>query len=422
MLIYFESYLIMFLEVTTLYLITGSIYDIPVQRSFRRFLLCILVQLVNCLLCNVALVSSSFVINTICLYLIMFIIYKKGFCNTFYAFILGYCIIVILQTLLTPLFLLVPDSNYSPHIMVVLTFAVFLIGIVIYLFIPLHSLYDKINELNITVKVVLVNSFIIGLILVFCYKFSANRFMESYAIISIFVLITIFVNIELFISNNELLRQQRQLKAYADYIPIIDELITQIRCTQHDHNNHIQAIQSLPLTCSDYSSLANAIMEQTSLMSRSVYSLDLLKLNLKLVAGFLINKCSYARTLNKELEIEIQQYTLTTLMPEYELIDVLGILTDNAIEATPTGGKALLTLNSEKNQLIVKTKNVGPLIDSELCNAMFSNGYTTKVNDISSHGIGLSKLKNLVDHYHGRVIVGNEETDGIQYIIFSVNV
>lgn len=236
------------------------------------------------------------------------------------------------------------------------------------------------------------------------------------------IILIIFVNSELFISKHKFQQQQLQLKAYMDYVPIIDDLITHIREKQHDHNNHIQSMQMLPLTNKDYESLSTALLSQTKYMIDSNYLSDLLHLNLKLVCGFLISKCSEAISEEKQLKIDIKDFNLQTTVPEYELIDIIGILIDNSMEATNVGGTFTLSIRSLPNKVTIITKNIGPIVNAEFCKSIFRNGYSTKTIEGNNRGIGLYKLKKMLDHYGGEIELNNEFDNEQTYILFEVTV
>lgn len=61
---------------------------------------------------------------------------------------------------------------------------------------------------------------------------------------------------------------------------------------------------------------------------------DLLKINLSVVAGFVYSKITEAQKDQKELVVQVASRDLKSRMPEYELIRIIGILIDNALEST----------------------------------------------------------------------------------------
>ena len=296
------------------------------------------------------------------------------------------------------------------------------ITIIICRFIPLARIYSFLVLKDSVLKILIVNSYIIIIAIVLYYKINSPDFIHSFIFIGIILVLIIFVNSEMFMSKYKYQQQQLQLKAYIDYLPIINDLITHIREEQHDHNNHIQSMQMLPLTNTDYESLSTALLSQTKYMIDSTYSSDLLKINLKLICGFLISKCSESIANGKQLKINIKDFKLQSIVPEYELIDIIGILIDNSIEATDVDGISLLSIGSSQNKINIRTQNIGPLVNDKFCNSAFKNGYSTKTSEGNNHGIGLYKLKKMIDHYDGKIELSNEFDNKHTYIVFEVDV
>jgi len=137
---------------------------------------------------------------------------------------------------------------------------------------------------------------------------------------------------------------------------------------------------------------------------------DLLKINLSVVAGFVYSKITEAQKDQKELVVQVASRDLKSRMPEYELIRIIGILIDNALESTAPFGTAYLYLDSRQNQIEIGTRNKGSVKTNEFRQNMFSPGYTTKTGDRHGHGYGLYNLKKLTDKYNGKIYLDRETT------------
>ncbi len=150
---------------------------------------------------------------------------------------------------------------------------------------------------------------------------------------------------------------------------------------------------------------------------------DLLKINLSVVAGFVYSKTTEAQKDQKdqkELVVQVASRDLKSRMPEYELIRIIGILIDNALESTAPFGTAYLYLDSRQNQIEIRTRNNGSVKTNEFRQNMFSPGYTTKTGDRHGHGYGLYNLKKLTDKYNGKIYLDTVNTDQGDYIQFDV--
>lgn len=285
---------------------------------------------------------------------------------------------------------------------------------------PFHKWYKAFQKADWFIKLILYNIFAFSIFFILAYKVPLHNLKQYLIAFFIGLLLFVSVNAELLISHFYIGKERKRLQAYDNYLPIIRELVSQVRERQHDHANNIQAMQMLPLSYKDYDSLSSALLRYADYLSEQPFSYELLKLNLTVVSGFLISKLAYAHSEDKQLQIQIKNYQLHTNVPEYQLIDIIGILVDNAIEATPPKETAYLILDSRDNHIMVQTKNIGLPLTEDLKNKMFSKGYTTKTKDSTSHGIGLHKLKKLVDSYHGTITLSNEQIDTCTYLCFKV--
>ena len=202
----------------------------------------------------------------------------------------------------------------------------------------------------------------------------------------------------------------------------MEQLIDQVRETQHAHNNSIQAIRMLPATCHDYETLSRELTDYTDYLISQNAPVALLKINMKMIAGFLYHKILRAEILKKKFELEIRNYCLKTNTPEYDLITMFGVLIDNAIEASNEGDTVYAVLDSRDNRVLFQIKNIGPKLTPEFSSKIFQKGYTTKKEAKKSHGIGLHQLKRMTDYYHGEILLYNETDAGHTWLCFSLTI
>lgn len=334
-----------------------------------------------------------------------------------YLIIIG-LVQTIIELALSTLYM--PDTIIM-KIMVCTTMLV--ITLAIYILAPLNKLYNLLNRQNFITKILIVNSTVIATIIAKYIKSSDNIYYINIFYILTAFLIIVIINILLISSRDKIDAQQKELDAYNAYMPIIDQLILEVRERQHNHDNHIQSIQMLPTVCHDYDEICAALSDYTSHMIAENNSSSLLKLNLKLVAGFLFSKCNYAKSCNKTLDIHVNNFQLNTSVPEYILIDLIGILTDNAIEATPEDGTAHLILNSIDNKITIKTSNPGPTVTPQFIDTISQTGYSTKhVTDGKLHGIGIPTLIKTINKYNGQLTIENEIIQDTTYICFQLEI
>lgn len=217
----------------------------------------------------------------------------------------------------------------------------------------------------------------------------------------------------------EKVRQRQQLQAYRTYLPIVEELLEEVRLKQHDYHNELQSIRALALTCEDLRELKERLLSESE-RAVSEPQLKLLKLNLHLLAGFLISRVRLADRQGKGFALELRSYVLESALKEYELIEYMGILIDNALEATDPEGTVYASLDSADGTIVFEIKNPGPKLTPLLCRQMFERGYTTRDSRAGERGLGLYKLSRFAERTGREIFLENEELEGVNYLVFRI--
>lgn len=100
---------------------------------------------------------------------------------------------------------------------------------------------------------------------------------------------------------------------------------------------------------------------------------DLLKINLSVVAGFVYSKITEAQKNQKELVVQVASRDLKSRMPEYELIRIIGILIDNALESTAPFGTAYLYPSKPTNSArICSHRDIPPKPETDMAKVTVS--------------------------------------------------
>lgn len=335
------------------------------------------------------------------------IIFKKNFSDSFILYIVSYILCCGIQLLIFAFLKPAKETLTSNIITCIASFATIAACLVIYRFVPVNKLYQMISNKSLVIKLVIINVFVLILGISLLSHNSSDVFLECFPVYFISLTLLVISFISIYNSQKEIVVKEKQLEMSKQYLPIVDDLITHVMIKQHDFDNHMQTIKMLPASCHDYESLTKELAGYTNYMQDYNSASSLLKLNLKLVAGFLFSKCKLADDIGRSFKIEILNYNISTQISEYELIDVIGILIDNSFEATNPNDSITLSIDSFDNKISIKTINPGEPISPKQKAEMFSKGYSTKKNnsDKPIRGIGLYKLKTIVDSYSGKIYV-----------------
>jgi hypothetical protein len=221
------------------------------------------------------------------------------------------------------------------------------IGLVLILnsFIPFSSIYIYIKEKNIAFRV------IISTIFLLYYGISIIWYIDM-TVISNALITLIMVTIFAVAINTILLREgflsriyQDKLVVYDTYLPIIDDIVEEFRKKQHDFHNHIQTLAVMSNGSADVEEYVDQIG------SDNIWN-DLLKLNNKIVLAFFYSKYIQAIDMGISVKYTIENYSFKSNYSNYQLVEIYGIIIDNAIEATSK-------YSDEKEMEIILSKKEG---------------------------------------------------------------
>ena len=267
---------------------------------------------------------------------------------------------------------------------------------------------------------ILINIAVIVTTSIIWQYYADNTIIDLILFLFLLSTILIFVNLELIINQRKLFRQKRSLKAYRKYIPVINDLIIEVRNKQKKHLEDLQHIEKIVEENDEYEKLSKALDAYSDELIAENVSSNLLKINYKLLAGVLFTMIHKAAKHNVTLDIRISAVNFSTSLYEYQLVELVEILVDNAVEATPNGTSCYLTLGQQGDKMQIRTANPGPIATPEYIHKIFSEGYTSKNNQLREHGIGLTKLRKIVTDNSGEIIVDNEVINDVLHICFEI--
>lgn len=224
------------------------------------------------------------------------------------------------------------------------------------------------------------------------------------------------------VSSDLIRNQEKELKMYQLYIQPLEELVKEIRARQHEYDNHINAILNMHLTVDNYDELVEKQSQyilETRRDSASRY-LSLLRISDKVLAGFLYSKIVSSPE-NVETDVEVRNWQILSRISEHSLIEVVGVLVDNAFEAcAKEGGQVKIFLDSREDKIVFEILNEYQRLSFEEIERFFDYGYTTKDSGTRRHGIGLARVKSLIQKADGEITVAQDTVEEKNYIHITV--
>lgn len=194
------------------------------------------------------------------------------------------------------------------------------------------------------------------------------------------------------------------------YQEAYDDLKTLVRERQHDMDNHISAILGMTYTINDYEELVkNQQAYCHDLMEKHKEIKLYLSVENRIIAGFLFMKIQEAKKYQIDVTHKIFLKEEPLKISEYDLIEMTGILFDNAMEALAESRvaerKIHVEIEEKEERLRLLVENTGRPVSTEEIASFFQEGVTSKGY---GHGVGLKKFRKMVQEKGGEIIVSGK--------------
>lgn len=232
------------------------------------------------------------------------------------------------------------------------------------------------------------------------------------AIISMGFIAALFIDSE---RNKKIIKQE--IRMYEIYNKSFENMIKTIRMKQHEFDNHITAIQNMQYIYKDKNELLRMQEEYCEKLLSDNKLNKLLKINLHPVLSQAIySQMTRAQEKDIVIEFEVEDIVFSIDMELHEILEIINILLDNAIEYLETKEyEKLLKLRISEiddDNIMISVKNSCDGIDNEKLKEFFKENYTTKNG---SAGVGLNRLKALCAKNRVKLIARIEE-ETITYV------
>lgn len=246
--------------------------------------------------------------------------------------------------------------------------------------------------------------FIIILAALVQFKLEYKMGIFTYIILIFFIGMYIVFYVGYMKLQNAIREKDESLCLHKKYEQSYEELIQDIRIKQHDFNNHITAIYGQIYTCDSLEELVDVQKAYCEKLVTDTQLYKLLRFKDTVISGFLYQKLCGIDKRKIKLKCDVKTDNFKVSMPETVLVEILGILIDNAIEeAEKTDEKEIVvSVEGKENGIQISVENSSrPIADTEL-SSMFDLGSSTKGE---KRGIGLFKVKKYCLEYGVQIIV-----------------
>lgn len=213
---------------------------------------------------------------------------------------------------------------------------------------------------------------------------------------------------------------ETELKMHVLFADSFRSLIEDIRLRQHEFDNHINAMYSLHYTCDSYEKLVTAQNEYSQAVLKENRYNKLLKADNPLLIGFLYGNFVKIEKLGIKITYQIEIGNFDVGIPVYKLVEILGNLLKNAVEAMSEEkeDRALhVTVIEIDGKFDLEVRNKSEYIDYGEIEAFFKKGVSKKG---TNRGLGLYNVKNICDEYSLNILCENKQSNERNWLSFTI--
>jgi len=259
-------------------------------------------------------------------------------------------------------------------------------------------------------------------VLLFDYNLGNSSLRVSILVLIIYTFIGYLYISKVTHTQIELEKKNLEIKLDHLYGDTYNELLSTVIRRQHDFKNQIGAIYSMHITATSLDELIARQREYgDALLDDCSYDDILTNCKNRTLAGFLYYRCIQCHNKGVRVIHKISVQNASVPFKIYELIELLGILIDNAYENfmhTQFPDPAIeLELVEDENRLSILVANPCRYMKSAEIESMFIKGNSTKGE---GRGIGLARIRELLQVHSTDIIVENVMKDKCNWLSFQV--
>mgnify|MGYP000848844913 CR=1 FL=1 len=286
--------------------------------------------------------------------------------------------------------------------------------------IKIQFFYEKYQEEFYLISVIL---FCFSMIEVFLWKNNNDVVFHQSAVISAYTAIWFCLCSFLLKKLIENKKQKDNIRLHEQYMETTENLLNGLYSDKHDFNKHLQAIQSL---C-QFEEASKAVQEIELYIEKlktkeQNKKKDTVSVN---TGNGVVNALLYSKTKEAEKR-EVQLYYVPSgIFPDfpceqYELVQILGNLLDNAFEYVEglerEQRSVMLSISEWEDKKKIEVRNTYQRKKGKETSISQDKNYSTKLGE--RRGYGLQNVKAVTQKYHGKFNIFQEDNEFIVEVLF----
>lgn len=279
---------------------------------------------------------------------------------------------------------------------------------------------DKLDNGLLLMKLLIGNTTAFLCALIVFLDFDAAKTADQLVFISVTIAVILIINLLVGTYTQKRFSEIKRMAMLEQYIPVIEGLITQVRARQHEFNNRLLAISAAAQTADNLEQAKSEIAKLTTGLQIDISEKSLLNCDSKIIAGMIFSKIKYAEIKKITVVSNITTSLKGQTIRELDIVEIMGILIDNAIEASKGGDTVYIKIEHSDEGLSLLVSNPYMMQSAADFVRMFRRGFSTKGEMGGLRGHGLANVKEIVDRYRGKIITRNETIWNQNYVTIGV--
>lgn len=355
------------------------------------------------------------------IWLYCYLKFKYSVAKTLLRFLFGFIMAAFSEALMVFASVSLEFIYNDKIILLLISLISFIIAMAIYTAVVLRPPKLKHRtDRSLLLRIILLGSVFAALIIDY-YKNSAVVRIYTIVMIAFVIMIYIYTYM-LEKSEKEVEIKNIELELQDIYGGAYEELLAEVRRKQHDFKNQLGAIYSMHLVADSLDNLVKMQAEYGDrLLEGYKYDSILTCCSNSVLAGYIYYRCISCEKNGIEVLYNIKTEAAECGLALYEIIEILGILIDNACENivqenTEIKSVKLDIIENEKEVRFAVSNPAKYLTSAEIGN-LFKKGYSTKGKN---RGIGLARVHELLTERETDIKVRNYTNSDTNWLEFEI--
>ncbi len=274
-----------------------------------------------------------------------------------------------------------------------------------------YRISKEMEEYEMLTNVATLICFVGAVYLLIVYKFGEYLRMTDYVIFGVWTILIAVLIMNWQREKYDKLAKEKEIELRNSYDNVYRQLLESIRRKQHDFDNQINAIYSQHLLAKDLDELIAMQRKYCGELLRDNRFSRLLCGGSPILIGFLYSKFHEIENNGCHVDFDIKINKMKCIIPQYKIVEIMGILLDNAMEAVVENERRNIEVEiyEDSHSVHIGVKNDSTYFTREEIARFTMPDYSTKGE---GRGIGLANVVDILRSYDCVLCIYYEKAQG----------